>query len=36
VLAYFRQGENMNPLQLLGSALVMGGVLMLKTKTAQA
>ncbi|HGM5490219.1 TPA: DMT family transporter [Serratia fonticola] len=33
VIAYFLLGENMNQLQLLGSALVMGGVLMLrKTK----
>ncbi|WP_447871531.1 DMT family transporter [Serratia fonticola] len=30
VIAYFLLGENMNQLQLLGSALVMGGVLMLK------
>lgn len=30
VIAYFLLGENMNPLQLLGSALVMGGVLMLR------
>ncbi len=33
VIAYFLLGENMNQLQLLGSALVMGGVLMLR-KTA--
>ncbi|MNC66869.1 4-amino-4-deoxy-L-arabinose-phosphoundecaprenol flippase subunit ArnE [compost metagenome] len=30
VIAYFLLGENMNQLQLLGSALVMGGVLMLR------
>lgn len=30
VIAYFLLGENMNSLQLLGSALVMGGVLMLR------
>lgn len=33
-IAYFLLGESMNQLQLLGSALVMGGVLMLKSKTA--
>ncbi len=36
VIAYFLLGENMSSLQLLGSALVMGGVLMLKNKTAEA
>ncbi|CAI0728831.1 DMT family transporter [Serratia grimesii] len=36
VIAYFLLGENMNQLQLLGSALVMGGVLMLKSKTVEA
>ncbi|CAI1829980.1 O-acetylserine/cysteine export protein [Serratia quinivorans] len=36
VIAYFLLGENMNQLQLLGSALVLGGVLMLKNKTAEA
>lgn len=36
VIAYFLLGENMNQLQLLGSALVMGGVLLLKSKTAEA
>ncbi|ERK13178.1 Permease of the drug/metabolite transporter (DMT) superfamily [Serratia fonticola AU-AP2C] len=30
VIAYFLLGENMNQLQILGSALVMGGVLMLR------
>ncbi|CAM4037788.1 DMT family transporter [Serratia silvae] len=30
IIAYFLLGENMNQLQLLGSALVMGGVLMLR------
>ncbi len=35
-IAYFLLGENMNQLQLLGSALVMGGVLLLKSKTAEA
>ncbi|WP_431221557.1 DMT family transporter [Serratia sp. L9] len=33
VVAYFLLGENMNQLQLLGSALVMGGVLMLRKTT---
>lgn len=33
VIAYFLLGENMNQLQLLGSALVMGGVLMLRKTT---
>ncbi|AHG18794.1 membrane protein [Chania multitudinisentens RB-25] len=32
VIAYFLLGENMNSLQLLGGALVMGGVLMLKKR----
>lgn len=32
----FPAGESMNQLQLLGSALVMGGVLLLKSKTAEA
>jgi len=32
VIAYFLLGENMNQLQLLGSALVMGGVLMLRKR----
>ncbi|CAI0882800.1 DMT family transporter [Serratia quinivorans] len=36
IIAYFLLGENMNQLQLLGSALVLGGVLMLKNKTAEA
>ncbi|HAT2867787.1 TPA: DMT family transporter [Serratia marcescens] len=36
VIAYFLLGESMNQLQLLGSALVMGGVLLLKSKTAEA
>ncbi|CAI0705991.1 DMT family transporter [Serratia quinivorans] len=36
VIAYFLLGENMNQLQLLGSALVLGGVLMLKNKTVEA